>query len=166
MLRKRWPKVKAGWLQPDTGTLIKCGPNSPEVGELVFRRITYDEACEITKADILKAFETVCHPESGNKICYTHIRHRQMMTGSHPWVFSMTISSVWNITLNYSKPSYQSCQKQAADSRKSRPEKLDDKPNVRKTRLNSNFNSKSRNVQRYSTNGSDVLRIRGYICHC
>ena len=58
-LVSHWPKVKVGWLQPDSNTLVQRETGDRDSGQLVTRRITYAEALKITAKEVLETFEKV-----------------------------------------------------------------------------------------------------------
>ena len=58
-LTSHWPRVKVGWLQPDSDTLVTYESGDLGSGQLVSRRITYEEAPKITTKEVHEAFETV-----------------------------------------------------------------------------------------------------------
>lgn len=102
-LTNRWPKVQIGWLTPNSGAFIKCGPEKPRDGEPVSRRIKYEEAIKITGPEVLEAFERGGFQGQITilKSC-TDTRYKQTMTGIRHLVSSMEFSNVWNTTPSYS----------------------------------------------------------------
>lgn len=90
-LTSHWPRVKVGWLQPDSDTLVTYESGDLGSGQLVSRRITYEEAPKITTKEVHEAFETVRWSLWSACSCWPILDRRQwqILHESFLWIFRM-----------------------------------------------------------------------------